>query len=123
MNGIQSFLVLLSDNWVSILVCIGLIIGIVKKTILFFSKSTNEQINIAKIQIEQTMLRLITSTEIDFNDWNKAGSIKRSQVIEEIFIKYPILSKATNQEEVIKWIDSQIDESLKVLREIVKQNK
>lgn len=123
MNSIQNFLSILNENWVSILVCIGLIIGIVKKTLDFFSKSTDEQIEIAKTQIQETMLRLITSAEIDFDNWNSAGSIKRSQVIEEIFAKYPILSKVTNQQEIIDWIDEQINESLKTLREIVKENK
>lgn len=93
-----------------------------KKTIDFFSKSTDEQIEIAKAQIQQTMLKLITSAEIDFDEWNDAGSIKRSQVIEEIFEKYPILSKATSQEEIIEWIDTEINNSLKTLRAIIKAN-
>lgn len=122
MEGIRNFLMVLSDNWVSILVCTGLVVGIVKKTIDFFSKSTDEQIEIAKAQIQQTMLKLITSAEIDFDEWNDAGSIKRSQVIEEIFAKYPILSKATSQEEIIEWIDVEINNSLKTLRDIIKAN-
>ncbi len=122
MKSIQNFLMLLDQNWVSILVCIGLIVGITRKTISFFNKSYDEQIEVAKIQIQQTMLKLITSAEIDFDTWNQAGSIKRSQVIEEVFAKYPILSKATNQDEVIQFIDEQINESLKTLRSIVKQN-
>lgn len=122
MKSIQNFLMLLDQNWVSILVCIGLIVGIARKTISFFNKSYDEQIEVAKIQIQQTMLKLITSAEIDFDTWNQAGSIKRSQVIEEVFAKYPILSKATNQDEVIQFIDEQINESLKTLRSIVKQN-
>lgn len=122
MEGVKNFLLVLSDNWVTILVCIGLVVGIVKKTIDFFSKSTDEQIEIAKAQIQQTMLKLITSAEIDFDEWNDAGSIKRSQVIEEIFEKYPILSKATSQEEIIEWIDTEINNSLKTLRAIIKAN-
>lgn len=122
MKSIQNFLMLLDQNWVSILVCIGLIVGITRKTISFFNKPYDEQIEVAKIQIQQTMLKLITSAEIDFDTWNQAGSIKRSQVIEEVFAKYPILSKATNQDEVIQFIDEQINESLKTLRSIVKQN-
>ena len=122
MEGIKNFLLFLSDNWVSILVCIGIIIGIVKKTIDFFSKSTDEQVEIAKAQIQQTILKLITSAEIDFDEWSDAGSIKRSQVIEEIFEKYPILSKVTDQEEIIEWIDEEIDNSLKTLRAIIAAN-
>lgn len=123
MKGIQNFLYFVNENYVSILVCIGLIIGIVQKVIKYFSKSNDEQINIAKEQIKQTMLRMITSAEIDFIDWDSAGSIKRSQVIDEIFKQYPILSKVTNQKEIIDFIDNEINESLKTLRKIVKENK
>lgn len=122
MRGIQNFLEIVNENWVSILVCIGLVIGVIEKINAFFQKSNEDQIEIAKTQIQQTMLKLITSAEIDFDKWNESGSIKRSQVIEEIFRKYPILSKATNQNDVINWLDSQINESLKTLRTIVKAN-
>lgn len=122
MRGIQNFLEIVNENWVSILVCIGLVIGVIEKINAFFQKSNENQIEIAKTQIQQTMLKLITSAEIDFDKWNESGSIKRSQVIEEIFRKYPILSKATNQNDVINWLDSQINESLKTLRTIVKAN-
>ena len=42
--------------------------------------------------------------------------------VNEIFEKYPILSKVTNQSQIIDWIDQTIDESLKTLREIVSNN-
>ena len=122
MKSFQNLLYFLNENYVAILVCLGLIIGIVRKVINYFSKSNDEQLSIAKAQIEQVILKMITSAEIDFKEWDSAGSIKRSQVIEEIFNKYPILSKVTNQDEVIKFIDEQIDESLKTLRSIIKQN-
>ena len=41
MKGIQSFLELINNNWTSILVCIGLVIGIIKKVVDFFSKTNN----------------------------------------------------------------------------------
>lgn len=123
MEGLQNFLQFIYDNWTSIMVCIGLIVGMVMKVTNFLKKSDEEKIAIAKEQITQTILKLITSAEVDFQEWNDAGKIKRAQVIEEIFEKYPILSKAANQQEVIDWIDEQIDEALKTLREIVEENK
>lgn len=123
MTGIQNFLQMLYDNWTSVLVCIGLIIGIIQKTKSYLSKSEKEKIEIALSQIEETVLKMITDAEEDYEDWNKAGSIKRSQVIKEIFEKYPILSKVTNQEEIIESIDVMIDNSLITLREIVQKNK
>lgn len=119
MNGIQNFLSLINDNWTSVMVIIGLVLAIYKKAKVYFSKSNDEKIAIAKAQIKERMLKMITDAEIDFEEWNQAGSIKRSQVIGEIFEKYPILSKSINQQEVISWIDEEIDNSLKTLRKVV----
>lgn len=122
LNGIQNFLEFINDNWTSIMVVIGLFIGVGKKVTDYFGKSNEEKIAIAKTQIQETMLRMITDAEMDFNEWNKAGSIKRSQVIEEVYASYPILSKVASQDEIIKWIDEQIDKSLETLREIIAEN-
>lgn len=122
MRSLQNFLFILNENWVTILVCIGLVMSMYNKTKTYLSKSTDEQIEIAKAQIEQTMLKFITSAEIDFEVWSSAGQIKRSQVIQEVYEKYPILSKAVDQASIIAWIDKQIDNSLIELRKIVKEN-
>ena len=122
LHGIQNFLQLINDNWTTIIVIIGLLVGLFKKIQRYLSKSDEEKIAIAKAQIKETMLKMITTAEQDYEAWNEAGSIKRSQVIKEVYEKYPILSKAINQEEMIAWIDEQINNSLKTLRKIVKQN-
>ena len=122
MEGLQKFLQLLNDNWTSILVCIGLVIGIVKKTQDYMSKSQDEKIEIAKKQIQTTILKMISDAEVDWQEWSKAGSIKRAQVIKQIYEEYPILSKVVDQKALIEWIDEQIDSALDTLREIVKTN-
>ena len=122
MKGLQRFLEFINANYVSILVCVGLIIGFVTKVMNFMGKSDQEKIEIAKAQIHEVILRLITSAEIDFNEWNEAGAIKRSAVISEIFRMFPILSRTTSQSEIVDFIDNEINESLKTLRKIVKEN-
>lgn len=122
MEGLQKFLQLLNDNWTSILVYIGLVIGIVKKTQDYMSKSQDEKIEIAKKQIQTTILKMISDAEVDWQEWSKAGSIKRAQVIKQIYEEYPILSKVVDQKALTEWIDEQIDSALDTLREIVKTN-
>jgi hypothetical protein len=122
LQGIVNFMQYINENWTMIFVIIALIITIAKKAKDFFSKSDEEKIAIAKKQIQETMLRLITDAEIDYLEFTSAGSIKRSQVIEEVFKLYPILSKVTNQEDLIAWIDNVIDESLETMREIFNKN-
>lgn len=118
LQGIKNFLMFVNDNWTMITVIIALVIAIVKKAKDFFSKSDDEKIAIAKQQIKETVLKLITEAEVDYYEWVQAGAIKRSQVINQIFEMYPILSKVTNQEELIAWIDKVIDDSLDTMREI-----
>ena len=122
MEGLQKFLQILNDNWTSILVCAGLIVGIVKKTQDYMSKSQEEKIELAKKQIQTTILKMISDAEVDWQEWSRAGSIKRSQVIKQIYDEYPILTKVVDQDALIKYIDEQIDGALDTLREIVKTN-
>lgn len=123
LNGIKNFLEILNANWTTILVVLGIIISIVQKTIKYFSKTNEERIAIAKEQIKEKMLKMIGDAEEDYEDWKKAGELKRSKVIGEIFDNYPILSKVVDQKELIKWIDDTIDDSLVTLRKIVEENK
>lgn len=122
LNGIKNFLSLINDNWTTILVIIGLAVALWKKIESYSKLSTDKKIEIAKKQISENILKLITQAEKDYAEWEKAGSIKRSEVISEIYKEYPILAKVVNQEELVKWIDEQIDNALPTLRDIIKQN-
>lgn len=122
LNGIKNFLSLINDNWTTILVIIGLALALWKKIESYSKLSTDKKIEIAKKQISENILKLITQAEKDYAEWEKAGSIKRSEVISEIYKEYPILAKVVNQDELIKWIDEQIDNALPTLRDIIKQN-
>ena len=122
LNGIKNFLSLINDNWTTILVIIGLALALWKKIESYSKLSTDKKIEIAKKQISENILKLITQAEKDYAEWEKAGSIKRSEVISKIYKEYPILAKVVNQEELVKWIDEQIDNALPTLRDIIKQN-
>lgn len=122
LNGIKNFLGLINDNWTAIIVIIGLALALFKKIQSYMNSSTDEKIAIAKAQLQETILKFITEAELSYEEWNQAGSIKRSQVISEIFEQYPILSRVADQESMIKWIDDEINNSLKTLRKIVKEN-
>jgi len=123
MTGIERFIGFLSENWVMLLVLTGTLISISRLVSKYLALDNAEKIETAKKLIKEIMLKMITEAEIDFEEWNKSGSIKRSKVIAEIYDKYPILSKAASQEEVIAFIDAEINNSLKTLREILKENK
>ena len=119
LTGIQNFLQFINDNWTAIVIIIALGVSIAIKVKNLFVKDKDGQIEIAKAQIKQIVLKLITDAEVDYNDWQKAGSIKRAQVIQKIYTDYPILAKVADQDMLIAWIDNEINSSLKSLRKIV----
>lgn len=119
LNGIKNFLQIVNDNWVTICVIISLAISAFQKIKGFIQKSDEEKIAIAKKQIRETMLKMVSDAESDYGEWNKSGKIKRSQVIKKIYEMYPILAKAVNQDELTSWIDAEIDASLGTLNGII----
>lgn len=118
-DGIQNFLKMVNDNWTAIVVVIGLGIMLYKKIKDFVYLSEDEKIQAAKDQLRNIVLSLVSDAEIDYKEYQSAGAIKRSQVIDEIFEKYPILTKVTDQEELIAYIDQLIDEALETVRDVV----
>ena len=119
LNGIKNFLEFVDANWMNLVIIAGLLIGLYKKISNYLKKSNEEKVAIAKHQIREIMLKMISDAECDYDEWNKAGEIKRSQVIKKIYEMYPILSKVVNQEELTEWIDAEIDSSLETLNDIV----
>lgn len=122
LEGIYKFLTYIEENWTLIAAIITVAFAIYKKAKAFFSKSLDEQLAIAKIQIDETMLKWVTEAEKDYLQWTSAGAVKRSQVIDRIFKEYPILSKVTNQKEIITWLDDTINNALKTMRKIFEEN-
>lgn len=121
LNGIINFFTFVVNNWTGIAVIIGLAIGIFRKAKEYAGKTKEEKIAIAKRQIHEIALSLVTKAETDYTDWNKAGKIKRSEVITQIYDKYPVLKEVLNQEELVAYIDAEIDNALKNLEEVIAQ--
>ena len=119
LNGIKNFLQIINDNWVTICVIISLAISAFQKIKGFIQKSDAEKIEIAKKQIREIMLKMVSDAEADYDEWNKSGKIKRSQVIKKIYEMYPVLAKAVDQEELTAWIDAEIDASLGTLNTLI----
>ena len=122
MKSIQNFLEFIINNWTTIFIIICLVFVIVMRIKTFFSKSKEEKLAIAKEQISQAILKWVSDAEVDYIEWTKAGSIKRSQVIQQIYNDYPVISQVVDQDSIIQFIDNAIDEALKIVREIVEKN-
>ena len=122
LDGIKNFLMFVNEHWTEILVVAGLALAVWKKLKAYLEKTDEEKIQIAKDQLKETILKFVTQAEEDYDDWVKAGAVKRAQVIDVIFQKYPILNRVTDQKTLIQEIDGLIDEALDELREILSKN-
>jgi hypothetical protein len=127
--GIYNFVNFLSNQWANIAAILSILWLIYKKIqkliedfMKWYKSSDEEKINCAKAQIKQSMLKYITDAEIDYTEMESSGQIKRSQVIRQIYQDFPILLNSSNNESLISWIDEEINDSLKTLREIIKKN-
>lgn len=122
-TSINNVLAFLNEHWSEITIMIALIYALWRKIKAFMAKSNDEKVEIALKQAKEIILDRVTKAELDYAEWKKSGAIKRSQVLDDIFEKYPILSKVTNQEEIIEKLDGFIDEALVTMREIFSDNK
>lgn len=122
LDGIKNLLMFVNEHWTEILVVAGLALAVWKKLKVYLQKTDEEKIQIAKDQLKETILKFVTQAEKDYDDWVKAGAVKRAQVIDVIFQKYPILNRVTDQKMLIQEIDDLIDEALDELREILSKN-
>lgn len=120
MNGILNFLTWLSDNWTMILMCVVIVISLAQRAKVFFSKSKEEQVKIALEQVRLGMLDLVTEAEKTYG--SGTGTLKRSQVIQKVFERYPILSKVTSVDSLTIQLDKMINDSLSDMRKLLESN-
>lgn len=122
MNAINNLLQFLQENWTAIVILFAAAVALGQRIRSINGKSKEEKIDAAKQQVAQVVLKLVTDAEVNYEKWNEAGSIKRSQVIQEIYARYPVLATIADQDAVVAWIDALINDSLKTLREVFEKN-
>lgn len=123
MNAIKNLLQFINNNWTMIIVAVAVIVYVALRIKRHFTDKDNKDFAIAKAQVAEVILRMVAGAEEDYSKIKNAGAIKRAQVINQVFENYPILSRITDQEAVITWIDTLIDNALAQLRRIVEINK
>lgn len=120
--GIKNFLDLINQNWTLITVIIGLGILVYRKIKSYLSLSEQEKIDLAIERVRITALKMVSDAEQAYDEWVKAGFIKRAEVIDQIFKDYPILSKVTDQKTLIETLDNIIDDALEEMRKVFSEN-
>ena len=127
MNGIVNIIHTVDNYWTYILVALGLIIYAVRYIKNYMkmtdSEKLKEQERLVKIALEKVKVIMPNLTAIAEEEWNhldKAGIIKRSEVINKIYEQYPILKEYYDQEWLVNQLDIIINEALKEIRDITR---
>ena len=123
MKGLIVFLTWFKDFWPFILIVIacGIKVYFSLKESGVLGLTTEQKIDIALKAIQETILQRVSIAEMDWDCWKKAGSIKRAQVIAEIYEEHPILKEYVDQERVIKLIDEYIEKALEVMKKSIEE--
>ena len=81
--------------------------------------SEEERVNAALKVIKTEVLKLMSDAEINWKDFYKAGEIKKSEVIDEIYERFPFLTEYINQEELIIKISEMIEDGMDKMNQIL----
>ena len=131
MEGIMNLLSWINENWASLVTVIIIVLAILSKVRTFYldwkNKTEEEKqeeldkaIKNAKIAIANNILSYVSDAEVNWSAWMKMGDIKRSEVIKQLYIDYPILLQVVNQDELIQFIDDCINKALEIVREKIR---
>ena len=136
MQSVLDLLKFLEDNWAIIVAIATALFGLyqaAKREIMRFRtmseaeqqnaihEAQNKAIEEARKALATVILKLCSDAEIAWADaGSKLGPVKRAEVIDACFTKYPVLLTVTDQEELLAYIDKLIDEALKTVREKIR---
>lgn len=123
METMTNFLIFLGNNWVLIIFILCVIFGLYLAIKKFIKLSNDKKLEIIYQKISETILKNVSDAESFYYDIKQSGSIKRAQVIKQIYEDYPLINKIADQKSIIKKIDELIDKALEELNEIINKNK
>lgn len=126
MEGIKNTLIIIEENWTNILIVLSCLFAIYRKVKKYINMNNEEKDKEKEELKEETLkivktvlLKLMSEAEIEWNDFEKSGSIKRSQVIKELYNEFPILKEFTNQDKLLEIIDNMIKEEKSKMDDVI----
>lgn len=119
LNFIKDVLEAANNYWTLVVVIIGLSIALYEKIKKYLQTSKEEKIEMAKAALKENLLKYMADAEIEWSSYEKSGEIKRAQVISKIYEDYPILKEYLNQEELIKYIDDEINKLKETVDKVI----
>ena len=109
----------LDSAWSIFLVLLGIFIFLYNKITNYMKLTKEQKVEAALKVVKAELLKLMSDAEIEWQDFNKSGEIKKSQVISEIYKKFPFLAEYISQDELTEKIGEMIEEQKAKMDEII----
>ena len=109
----------LDSAWSIFIVLLGIFIFLYSKITNYIKLSKEQKVEAALKVVKAELLKLMSDAEIEWQEFNKSGEIKKSQVISEIYKKFPFLAEYISQDELIEKIGEMIEEQKAKMDEII----
>lgn len=115
MDGILNFIDFFVENWSMLATFLAVLIAFAVRVRTWLKKDKQARIDSAVKAVRNSMLSLVASAEDQYG--HGTGAIKRSQVLEKIYERYPVLANANLETE----LDNMIYDALVDLREVLEK--
>ena len=124
MTGTKLVFHFLLDNWLDILIGLLIISIIIEDIRAIIKRMDTKKIVKTLEKISGSIASYVNDAEMKWAKKHivKAGAVKRAEVISKIYEKYPELSDYVNQELIINSIDELIDNALKGIENMRKDD-
>lgn len=119
MEGLMNTLKVINENWSNIVIIISTIIVLVNKVKKYFAMSKEERVESALKVVKTELLKIMSDAEVEWNEFEKSGELKKSQVIKSIYEQFPILNDYIDQDKLIEKINDMIEDQLKSVDKII----
>ena len=107
------------DVAVVLIVLVLAILAGIREYKKYMNMSKEDRLKAILTIVKKEDLELMCSAEEIYSEYEKSGKLKESNVISEIYEKFPVLSEFKNQDEIIDIISGFIKDEMDSMNKIV----
>lgn len=107
------------DVAVVLIVLVLAILAGIREYKKYMNMSKEDRLKAILTIVKKEVLELMCSAEEIYSEYEKSGKLKESNVISEIYKKFPVLSEFKNQDEIIDIISGFIKDEMDSMNKIV----
>lgn len=103
----------------SIIIIAAIILAAFREGKKMMSMTKEERLEELLSIVKHELLGIMSDAEVQWSEYKKSGEIKRSQVIKEIYDRFPALSEFVDQDKIIDCITDMIDDEMENMNKVL----